>query len=727
MYINKGLNSSLRKPFSSYETNEHDVLFAQGFPEQVKRRVPYKSKRLKRKTKEFSELTTVFRQIRILFGTRLTRLEVDFINDTANSAFLIYKSRGRVEFNEYLKLLHTLTFQTAVRSKRCLSVRQSRFPRRARAFILRFKSLYSVSRGGLFLKALLSVVTINTMLLGSGEADESVLEPINSQPRSDLNSYLRKKTFRCSLRKATGRYMRSLGLNTVEFKDKLLHLITVTKLEVNSASVNPMKALRYSPQFPVFDPVTKKLGSGPGMHRMTSCEAAEYDALLLYESDTYEYFKTYLLESKQSELFAQFVLCVRKAFVNNYHVDSMDLNRLGFKPDRKLKNRPYAKVNYWIQLALTGMHNACYSVIDQDCTNYAYDHRLAFLSAVDLLDNKRTLYCLDETAATDRLFLGAYRDVLSVIFSPDIANAWFRLIASLEFAVEGIGNVRFTVGQPLGTKSSWPLYNIVSAVLDLYSNPRSKTAPAIRVGDDSVFWGPNAWKMKEIREKCCNVSFGQNKGCISKYGVEVVKCFYAHGFEVTPIPANLLFKSTHRPSSWMMLVDRVDADLSLDVDALRALASYQSYRRGRPCYKLELQRLLFIEAKTSSFVSTWLLEARKLATLRYLSTCMDGLTAVMLLQPDGYQTISFRVRNAGLAKVKEAMINVALEVQTCPEEPDYRMLARLNTFSPVWEDEVTVQEKIYSNLFQYFFYSEDRLRAKQDQYLTHLQSVELYI
>jgi len=258
------------------------------------------------------------------------------------------------------------------------------------------------------------------------------------------------------------------------------------KLFTTSFGPQSCKGVIPTGEFPTFNPITKQLEHKTTIVRKTSLMVSEAEAAaLMRDKDTLKHWLKWCKITDQQDL----VVLMKESAKKFKGKDVLlPCNRIGFKPDKGLKNRPYAMVNYWIQLSLGGLHTWAYNLLEKDQSNECFNHRKAFLRCVNSIDNSTLQGCLDERAATDLFPDTPISWVIGSRFGPVVGDSWLLLMRSLSFRVNNYVPIKWGCGQPLGTKGSWPLYNVASEVVD--SMPQiSKLGRSIpvtlRVGDDT--------------------------------------------------------------------------------------------------------------------------------------------------------------------------------------------------------------------------------------------------
>lgn len=478
-------------------------------------------------------------------------------------------------------------------------------------------------------------------------------------------------------------------------------------------------------EFPIWDPVKKELVRPTVKLSLSALLCAELEALALASnSEAYKSWVQWCTVSDQMDLIALHKECLMKCKGKD---KVYPIGRLGFKSDKGLKNRPYAMVNYWIQLSLGGIHTWAYSVLRLDKANRCFDHRDAFTTAVNRVkQNPNCLVgCLDETAATDKFPLTPFSWCLEVRFGSDISSAWTSLMQNLKFNVDRYKPIQWGCGQPLGTKGSWPLYNIVSEVVDLVPVSDVSTNlynAELRVGDDTVFYG-KYWidTLRRWREEFFGVSYGDKVGCISKTAVEFCKQFYTKYGEVTPLPASLIEKAFFDSASFGMLVTRLHetCDIPYSSEVFRQLATvcatfWSSKRNRLTMNRTRLSNtigiVMFLGSNTEDY--------RKVVRLLALHSIKDAL-----VETENFRTIeqTFASRVFKALKAK-SLANFRVKAQEILTDPnpilDWEVYRRVSVFRPSWLKHKEIQRRGFSNLVDFVTMS-DKEMTKYVETLTN--------
>jgi len=147
--------------------------------------------------------------------------------------------------------------------------------------------------------------------------------------------------------------------------------------------------------------------------------------------------------------------------------------RLSFKPEKSGKVRLIASPDYFTQETLKPIHDwamNCLAAIGPDCT---FDQRSSIPEIIRWHGEGRTVYSFDQTSCTDRFPLDMQLAVLGERFGKVLAEQVKTVMVDRDWVVKfphshRIVNVRWTVGQPLGSYGSWPLMALTHHLLVQY-------------------------------------------------------------------------------------------------------------------------------------------------------------------------------------------------------------------------------------------------------------------
>jgi hypothetical protein len=203
--------------------------------------------------------------------------------------------------------------------------------------------------------------------------------------------------------------------------------------------------------------VTKVLNlTTAGPNYKVSWQGAVLDAKALVADPCFEYFKNLCSSFDGQWLLDALLLDSNLAQDSSYirkGYPSLIIGKLSKKFEAAGKVRVFAITDWWTQVLLKPLHDKINEVLlgfQQDGT-FDQTKPLDFLTGV-------SRYSYDLSAATDRLPIDVQVQVLSQFVGQDIAINWSSLLTKREwFLIEDRLKVKYSVGQPMGAYSSFPM------------------------------------------------------------------------------------------------------------------------------------------------------------------------------------------------------------------------------------------------------------------------------
>nr|UTQ48822.1 RNA-dependent RNA polymerase [Monilinia fructicola mitovirus 5] len=114
------------------------------------------------------------------------------------------------------------------------------------------------------------------------------------------------------------------------------------------------------------------------------------------------------------------------------------------------------------------------------------------------IDRSQRLHSIDLTAATDRFPVDLQHQVLAKLLSPGYADYWKSLMVGSPFRHPQMNEaINYSVGQPMGAKSSWPMFTLTHHIAVQYAALECglvKFDKYILLGDDIVINDDNVAK-----------------------------------------------------------------------------------------------------------------------------------------------------------------------------------------------------------------------------------------
>jgi hypothetical protein len=215
------------------------------------------------------------------------------------------------------------------------------------------------------------------------------------------------------------------------------------------------------------------------------------------------------------------------------------VRRLVFFADKEGKTREVAILDYFSQTSLRPLHNYLFGAlrkIPQDCT---FDQT----SYNDHLIGQEPYYSIDLTAFTDRFPVALNHKLLKVRIGSKRANAWLKIMTH-PFESD-IGEIRYSVGNPMGAYSSWNSTSLAHHAIVWKAcqnkNVNWKTLPYALLGDDLVI------RHQIVAHEYCRlirglgVHWSKEKTHVSNHFFEFAKRVHWSGCDVTPFPVAALW------------------------------------------------------------------------------------------------------------------------------------------------------------------------------------------
>jgi len=217
------------------------------------------------------------------------------------------------------------------------------------------------------------------------------------------------------------------------------------------------------------------------------------------------------------------------------------VRKLSYFSDKEGKTRVIAIMDYWSQTVLKPLHdilNGFLRGIESDCT-YNQDHFHSILS------KKGPYYSLDLKAATDLMPVDFQARLLYRIVGKEKAKIWKDILVGYPFLADST-EVRYSVGQPMGAYSSWPMMALTHHLIVRLSARRAglhRFKNYAILGDDIVI--ANHQVAAEYRKslEALNMPISEQKTHVSEDTYEFAKRWVYKGLEVTPFSTSGLLET----------------------------------------------------------------------------------------------------------------------------------------------------------------------------------------
>lgn len=140
-------------------------------------------------------------------------------------------------------------------------------------------------------------------------------------------------------------------------------------------------------------------------------------------------------------------------------------SKLGFLSEGGCKTRVVAMGDYFSQDALKPIHRDLYRMLNRLSTDGTSSHNRISQVVKEQTSSRTVVWSFDLTSATDRFPIFIQEKVLSVMYGPEIARLWRRLMVDRDFVVDNSRTVRYKVGQPMGLLSSWATFALTHHII----------------------------------------------------------------------------------------------------------------------------------------------------------------------------------------------------------------------------------------------------------------------
>lgn len=223
------------------------------------------------------------------------------------------------------------------------------------------------------------------------------------------------------------------------------------------------------------------------------------------------------------------------------YLEVPSIRRLSIVQDPELKARVVAIVDYFTQVVLQPLSEQLFNLLrsmPQDRT-FTQDPHI-----VRKAGNK--YHSLDLSNATDRFPLELQKQLLAEMLGVAYAHSWGVLMTFNDFLTSTGRRIRYAVGQPMGARSSWPMFTLTHHLVVQYAAFLAGKYPFkdyILLGDDIVITDDKVASEYVKLMTGLGVEISPHKTHVSETTYEFAKRWFHNGIEVTGFPVNSI-KST---------------------------------------------------------------------------------------------------------------------------------------------------------------------------------------
>jgi hypothetical protein len=280
--------------------------------------------------------------------------------------------------------------------------------------------------------------------------------------------------------------------------------------------------------------------NGPAsINAMTDLAALRYNSPQLYQS-IYDLMK----------------ITVRGLDMNRYKVEKQEgakHSKLVLLSDKACKTRVIAIADWWSNTALESVHTAFMKALARLPTDVTY-RQSEIPNLVKGLGSN--LYSSDMTAFTDRFPIQLETAVIEAAYGTKISELWKQIISNRNFS-HPKGDVRYSVGNPMGILSSWPVSTFTHHCVKQWCAHKLniKNYKYLILGDDTLDSRKDVYDLYTDTINKLGVSISLSKCTQSETAdAEFAKRLFLNHVEVTGLPVHLLEEILQYPEQILEFV-----------------------------------------------------------------------------------------------------------------------------------------------------------------------------
>jgi hypothetical protein len=211
------------------------------------------------------------------------------------------------------------------------------------------------------------------------------------------------------------------------------------------------------------------------------------------------------------------------------------LRSIGVVRDTEGKSRVIAMADYWTQTTLKPLHDTLLGVLAKIKSDLTFGQDIKPFG-----EPGQFYWSFDLTAATDRLPIFLYEDILVELFGSEYQESWTYLMKEIPFHWKN-STITYNTGQPMGLYSSWALLALAHHAIVQYSAHKIGLREFwdYRIlGDDIVIRNDEVAHAYAETIKSLGVEISPTKTLVSRDTFEFAKRLFTKGQEVTGFPLN---------------------------------------------------------------------------------------------------------------------------------------------------------------------------------------------
>ncbi|QIS79099.1 putative RNA-dependent RNA polymerase [Rhizoctonia solani mitovirus 39] len=233
------------------------------------------------------------------------------------------------------------------------------------------------------------------------------------------------------------------------------------------------------------------------------------------------------------------------------------------------KVRVVAILDWWTQDLLCPLHNTLASFLKKLETDGTFDQDKISSKVREFTANPNLeVFSLDLTAATDRLPVKLQAKILDAICGIEgFGDLWSALLTERDFRLPTGNSVRYSVGQPMGAKSSFPMLALTHHLIVMEAANRalvSNFKDYVVLGDDIVIANRAVADKYSAIMKELGMELSKNKSIWAETGTrqfsiaEICRRLFMDGSEVSALPVRLIANAIDFNHTIYQLQDEMD-------------------------------------------------------------------------------------------------------------------------------------------------------------------------
>jgi len=381
-------------------------------------------------------------------------------------------------------------------------------------------------------------------------------------------------------------------------------------------------------------------------------------------------------------------------------------------PDKELKTRIIAILDYWSQTSLRQLHSYLFSVLKRIPQDMTFDQG-AFLNIVA---NKEIYYSIDLSNATDRFPMETIVLLLKGRLPHDYVEAWRSVMVDSPFDYYG-KMISYAVGNPMGAYSSWASFSLAHHFIIYYCCTRLdinwKELPYVMLGDDLVICDKRVAELYMITIRELGMEYSVPKTHISSHLFEFAKRLFLDGHEISPFPISALNESGKKYYAFSDLlleqskrgfsfVNNIQGAVSLYYGMVKSLPSRLKVMLSTKSYftSLILQSIngtLPINDSFNTIATSLGLPMDPLLTIKECNSILENIAVESYSESNPLSNIKSRRPCIGLGNLAINIVMLLTDETQCPDtERGFELITSLpilGVYSGIEEKFLTLSTK----------------------------------